>query len=101
MEKALLFFMRRAERTVHRDFSDVQLDTRFHRVDKRLRGDRVEVRFDTCSSSPDIVLLYSLRGDTSARDSCISERKGWQPIRILPRSPSTTTSTSWSDSTRS
>lgn len=62
MEKALVFFMRRAERTVHHDFSDVQLDGRFYRVQKQLRGDRVEVRYDPFSSCG-TVILYSLGGE--------------------------------------
>jgi hypothetical protein len=59
MQKALTFFMRREQRTVHKDFSDVRLDGRFYRVDKRLRGDRVEVRYDPFAA-PDTVLIYSL-----------------------------------------
>ena len=60
MQKALTFFMRREQRTVHKDFSDVRLDGRFYRVDKRLRGDRVEVRYDPFAA-PDTVLIYSLQ----------------------------------------
>jgi transposase InsO family protein len=60
MEKVLLYFMKREERTVHPVFSDVQLAGRFYRVDKELRGDRVEVRYDPYSSR-DTVLIYSLQ----------------------------------------
>jgi putative transposase len=59
MQKAITFFMRREQRTVHKDFSDVRLDGRFYRVDKRLRKDRVEVRYDPFSAL-DTVLIYSL-----------------------------------------
>jgi transposase InsO family protein len=59
MERALRYFLRREHRTVHKDFSDVQLDRRFYKVDKRFRGDRVEVRYDPFSA-PDSVLIYSL-----------------------------------------
>jgi transposase InsO family protein len=59
MEKVLLYFMQRETRTVHPVFSDVRLAGRFYRVDKELRGDRVEVRYDPYSS-PDTVLIYSL-----------------------------------------
>jgi transposase InsO family protein len=76
MEKALLFFMRRAERTVHHDFSDVQLDARFYRVDKRLRGDRVEVRFDPYSTSRDIVLIYSREGEYLGKGQLHHREKG-------------------------
>jgi len=40
------FFYRRERRTVQRDFSDVTVDGRHFAVDAKLRGDRVEVRFD-------------------------------------------------------
>lgn len=46
LSEAHASFMRSEERRVHRDFSDVQLDKRFYRVDPRLRGDKVEVRYD-------------------------------------------------------
>lgn len=39
-------FLRSEQRRVHRDFSDVQLEKRFYRVDPKLRGDKVEVRYD-------------------------------------------------------
>jgi transposase InsO family protein len=58
MEAAAKCFMRSEERTVHRDFSDVRLDGRFYRVDRRLRGDRVCVRYDPFADS-ETVLLYS------------------------------------------
>lgn len=44
--KAIRFFMLRVERTVHRDFSDVSVDARLYKVDEKLRGDRVIVRYD-------------------------------------------------------
>ncbi len=59
MDRVLESFMRCETRRVHRDFSDVQLNGRFYRVDKRLRGDKVEVRYDPfglCQT----VLIYSL-----------------------------------------
>jgi len=54
----LRFFMNREKRTVDRTFSDVRLDSRFYRVDPRLRGDRVCVHWDPFSSL-ETVLLYS------------------------------------------
>ena len=59
MDKAVEFFMRREPRTVHRDFCDVRLFNKFYRADPKLRGDRVEIRYDPFSIS-DHVLLYSL-----------------------------------------
>ena len=54
-------FMRSEQRTVHRDFSDVQLDRRFYRVDQKLRADKVEVRYDPFGLLG-VVQIYSLGG---------------------------------------
>jgi len=78
MEKALLYFMRRVKRTVHPDFSDVQLDRRFYRVDKRLRGDRVEVRYDPFSA-PDTVLIYSESEEYLGKGKLHNREKGEDP----------------------
>ena len=75
MEKALQYFMRRERRTVHKDFCDVQLDRRFYRVDKRLRGDRVEVRYDPFSA-PDTVLLYSLKEEYLGKGQLHKRERG-------------------------
>lgn len=69
------FFMRRETRRVHPDFSDVQLYRRFYRVDKRLRGDRVEVRYDPFSS-PDTVLIYSPQEEYLGRGVLHNREKG-------------------------
>jgi len=53
--------MKRELRRVESTFSDVQIGGRFYRVDLRLRGDRVEVRFDPFGD-PASVLLYSQDG---------------------------------------
>jgi len=55
-------FMQTVFRTVNRTFSDVQLNKRFYRVDPKLRGDRIEVRFDPFASWDDIK-LYSLKSE--------------------------------------
>ena len=59
MDGVLESFMRRETRRVHPDFSDVQLNGRFYRVDKRLRGDKVEVRYDPFGDGQ-TVLIYAL-----------------------------------------
>jgi transposase InsO family protein len=59
MEAAAKCFLRSEPRTVHRDFSDVRIEGRFYRVDRKLRGDRVEVRYDPFSEL-ESVLIYSL-----------------------------------------
>lgn len=54
-------FMRSEIRRVHKDFSDVQLHRRFYRVDPKLRGDKIEVRYDPFGLLTN-VYLYSLDG---------------------------------------
>lgn len=58
--EAIRSFMKRATRHVHRDFCDIQLNGRFYRVDRGLRGDKVEVRYDPYSTM-ETVLIYSLK----------------------------------------
>jgi putative transposase len=59
LEAILPFFFERAVRRVHKDFSDVQLAGKFYRVDPRLRGDKVEVRYDPFSKREE-VWIYDL-----------------------------------------
>jgi putative transposase len=54
-------FMQSEQRKVHRDFADVQLHRRFYRVDPKLRGDKVEVRYDPFGQL-DVVHIHSLDG---------------------------------------
>jgi len=61
MSKVIESFMQSVDRTVNRTFCDVQLDKRFYRVDQKLRGDRVQVKYDPFSSW-DTVHIYSLAG---------------------------------------
>ena len=62
MDQVLASFMRKVNRVVHRDFSDISLDKRLYRVDPNLRGDKVWVHFDPFSST-ETVLIYSLKGE--------------------------------------
>jgi len=62
MDGVLESFMQRQQRRVHADFSDVQLDGRFYRVDKRLRGEKVELRYDPFGPCQ-TVLVYSLKDE--------------------------------------
>ena len=55
-------FMQSVTRTVNPTFSDVQVDKRFYRVDAKLRGDRVQVRFDPFATW-DTVKIYSLHDE--------------------------------------
>ena len=61
MAAVLEAFMKREPRTVHRDFADVQVHNRFYRVDPKLRGDKVEVRYDPYGPL-DTVQVYSPHG---------------------------------------
>jgi transposase InsO family protein len=61
MSRVIESFMQAIRRTVNRTFSDVQVNTRFYRVDPKLRGDRVQVRFDPFSTW-DKVQIHSLNG---------------------------------------
>ena len=61
MASVLESFMKRETRTVHRDFADVRLHNRLYRADPKLRGDKVEVRYDPYGTL-DTVQLYSLDG---------------------------------------
>jgi putative transposase len=58
-DSVIPFFMEVHRRTVHRDFSDVQVRSFFFKVDPKLRGDKVLVRFDPFGDKQS-VLLYSL-----------------------------------------
>jgi putative transposase len=60
MQKVIQFSMKKEYRTVDKDFSDIRLEGSFYRVDPKLRGDRVEVRYDPFSDRKS-VLIYSLR----------------------------------------
>ena len=61
MSKVVESFMQSVQRTVNRTFCDVQLYRRLYRVDPKLRGDRVQVKFDPFASW-DTVQIYSLAG---------------------------------------
>lgn len=81
-------FMQSVKRTVNPTFSDVQVDKRFYRVDAKLRGDRVQVRFDPFAGW-DTVKIYSLHdqylgtGILHDRSSVITPAP--QPARPKPK----------------
>lgn len=62
LQEVLKYFLRKVRRTVHEEFSDVQVDGFFFEVDAGLRGDRVEVRYDPFSPL-ETVFLYSAEGE--------------------------------------
>ena len=87
MNRVIESFMHTDFRTVNRTFSDVQLDKRFYRVDAKLRGDRVQVRFDPFSSW-DTVQIYSLKDEYLGTGTLHNRTKaplGPEPVRTKPR----------------
>lgn len=62
IQRVLKYFLKREQRTVNEDFSDVQLLGLFFRVDRGLRGDKVQVRYDPFGDL-ESVLIYSLNGE--------------------------------------
>jgi len=60
MEAVAESFLQHAERTVDKDFSDIRLHNRFYKADPKLRGDRLDVRYDLRGPVEE-VLLYSLK----------------------------------------
>jgi transposase InsO family protein len=60
--RALRFFLERESRRVHKDFADVQVKGAFFRVDRKLRGDKVEVRYDPFTKRLDEVFVYAADG---------------------------------------
>lgn len=60
MEAVAESFLQHAERSVDKTFSDIRLNNHFYKVDPRLRGDRLDVRYDL-RGPVDEILLYSLQ----------------------------------------
>ena len=61
MSRVIESFMQSIQRTVNRTFSDVQLNKRFYRVNAKLRGDRVQVKFDPFSTWDTVPHLFACR----------------------------------------
>jgi transposase InsO family protein len=83
LDEVLASFLQRVRRNVHRDFSDVRLHNRFYRVDPRLRGETVQVRFDPFSAM-DTVQVYSLREEYLGQGVCHTRDTG---IPAPPHAP--------------
>jgi len=66
MEVARKFFMKDIQRTVHKDFSDVAVNNRFFKVDRKYRGDRVIVKYDPFSTM-ESVLIFSQKEEYLAK----------------------------------
>ncbi len=61
MNAVLSAFTKKINRTVHKTFSDVQINHRYFKVDPKFRGDKVLVGIDPFSKL-DTVEIYSLEG---------------------------------------
>jgi len=80
LSEAHASFLRTEQRRVHRDFSDIQMDKRFYRVDPRLRGDKLEVRYDPFGILG-TVQLYSLDGLYLGEGALHHRQSGERPCR--------------------
>ncbi|MDP6719782.1 MAG: DDE-type integrase/transposase/recombinase [Pirellulaceae bacterium] len=81
LQSVTQLFHRREHRTVHRDFSDITLWGQQFAVDPRLRGDRVEVRFDPFGTNEQLqeVQLYRLDGAYLGVGRLYRREKGHHP----------------------
>jgi len=83
---ALKYFYKHEQRTVHKDFSDIALNSQFYKVNQKLRGDRVKVSFDPFSKPLETVFIYSLKGEYLGKGKLHEREK--QPQPILPNTTS-------------
>jgi transposase InsO family protein len=81
-------FLQSESRTVDKTFSDVQLHGRYYRVDAKLRGDRLEVRYDPFGSQ-EKVWLYSRQGEFLGEGLLHHRQTGERPVLFAP--PASTT----------
>jgi transposase InsO family protein len=87
LNQCIQLFMREEVRSVHEDFSDIRLDNKFYKVDPRLRGDKVLVRFDPFSRM-DKVLIYSLKNESYLGEGILHHReKGSETPIFSPGKP--------------
>ncbi len=84
MDRAVEFFMRKETRTVNPIFCDIRLDGRFYRTDRKLRGDRLEVRYDPYAHS-DHVLLYSLDDEQYLGKAILHHREKGEDAPANPK----------------
>ncbi len=83
VQSAIRFFMKKAERKVHSDFSDISLEGRYYKVDSKLRGDKVIVRWDEFSDLS-TVLLYSLQDQYLGKGTLYDREKqeqSYNPVK--------------------
>ncbi len=71
-------FLQQEKRTVDKTFSDIRLDNRFYKVDPKLRGDRLCVRYDLRGPVEEI-LLYSLKDEYIGKGLVHQRQEGQDP----------------------
>jgi hypothetical protein len=84
MQKVIQFFMYKVLRTVDKDFSDIQLNNTFYRVDPTLRGDRVQVRYDPFSDMQN-VWIYSTDNQYLGQGALHNRDKGAETLKFQPK----------------
>ncbi len=84
IEEVIQFFLQREERRVDPDFSDIRLQGRFYKVHSKLRGDKVEVRFDAFSTM-ERVWIYSLREEYLGQGVLHNREKADTPAIVPPK----------------
>lgn len=78
LNEARASFLERTTRRVSRDFSDISLHKRCYRVDRKLRGEKVEVRYDPFSG-PETIEVYSLREEYLGQGILHARETGERP----------------------
>ncbi len=86
MQEAIKFFMEEEKRTVHKDFSDIQLKTSFYKVDKKFRGDKVLIRYDPYSDMQKI-WMYSLKDEVYLGEGILHAREHTSTEENDPANP--------------
>ena len=71
-------FLQQEERTVDKTFSDIRLNKRLYKVDPKLRGDRLRVRYDLRGPVEEI-LLYSLKDEYLGKGLIHQRQEGQAP----------------------
>lgn len=85
MEAVSESFLQHEQRTVEKTFSDIRLHNRFYKVDPKLRGDRLDVRYDLRGPVEE-VLLYSLKEEYLGKGILHQREEGQDPVPEAPRS---------------
>ena len=84
MEAVAESFLQHEQRTVDKTFSDIRLHNRFYKVDSKLRGDRLDVRYDL-RGPVDEILLYSLKEEYLGKGILHQREEGQDPGPEAPR----------------